>query len=179
MSKKKKLISLSIAVLVLLLVGLFAYTRNDKVNPVSSNNTGDVNQTTKSEEKVADKKTEPAPTAQGADVQANNPPAENPAPAIPVISLTGKQQTGQTVQVSAIVKNLTAGTCQATFTGPQGTQPFARTSPIVNKGNFYGCTDMNIPVADFSKSGSWHMSIFAANQNNKSNIVETDIIVTK
>ncbi len=175
MSNKKKLILASITILLLLLIALLVYSNRDKSTvPSTDNSTTETSQ----DNKAADKESQdPNPTVN--PNQPANTPAPPPAPAAPTISLTGKQQAGQVVQVSAIVKNLTAGTCQATFTGPQGTQPIGRTSPVINKGNFYGCTDMNIPVADFPKSGTWHMTIFAANQNNKSNIAEADIQVTK
>ncbi len=176
LTKKRFLIAL-LAVLILAIVGLMFLIRDDKpAAPSTSNNNNAAQNTELLSEEQTSNETE---TSAINDPAPQNSPAPNPQPAAPKISITGKQQAGQTVQISAVVNNLTAGTCQVTLTGPQGTQPFARTSPIISMGNYYKCTDINIPVADFSKAGNWHMEIFAANQNNKSNIAKADILITK
>lgn len=144
-------------------------------NPSSAEPLND--QLTSGEQKGAEKTPE-ANKPQAEQPAQSQPQQEQPEPVAPTIKVSMFGQVGQTVKITGIIEGMSAGTCQATFTGPQGTLPFARTKPITKSSDLYKC-DIDIDVSEFSVGGQWKMSFFAGDASSKTNVEERTIQIIK
>lgn len=128
------------------------------------------------------KPTEEAPskgeiTAKAPDTPATSNQSAADAPTLSVtISRAG--QVDQVVQIRGLVQGAASGTCMAQLVGPGGST-VQQSRSVEHQQTGYTCGNIDIPVSQFSASGTWRLSLTVTSGSTTSKAAEQDIEVTK
>ena len=93
------------------------------------------------------------------------------------LTITSASQQDQTILIRTLVDGATSGTCTLEATSP-GQTTITKTAPVTTQASYALCQGFNIPVSDFSNSGTWSIQV-TATYNGKSASSKTNIEVAK
>lgn len=179
-TSKKRYMAVLLALLFLSLMAALELTNTtylfhkQKTIPVVAPKASDINKTPTP--------TTPATTNTDSKPSDSNATSSNTQSASGTITISrvGQSTGSTTVSLRTVVSGISTGDCMVVFS-KDGQPPVKQTVAVVSNANYYSCGVVDLPVSQFSVSGTWNASVYVINSQSVtiSNVAKVNNILVQ